>query len=548
MAAVLAVAAVIFCGVFYGTYVMLGKIDGIPMISAPLKSYLLMMVFLSFFGMLVMSAMVSSLSTLFTSKDLPLLFSMPVAHISIFAAKFAETSFYSVSSAYFIFLSVLTAFAFSYGAQWHVILFAAALATPFFYIAPPAIGCFMSLAVSRLFPVNRARRLLYYFLIFAIAILVVLFRALEPEKLISPDKFETMARYIMSLNSPHFDKVPSTWASNMVKDVMTGEYSGFLRDFAMAYGFAFLSLAVCFATGYFVYRDCYMKYQEEQEGKDAGKNGSRLLAPLRNAVSASYGAFIGLFPRDIGTMLDKDVKTFFRTNVLVVQIIMMGAVTAFYLYNVTLLPTATSKLQQDIMDMFGFLNIGMVAFVVSAYAIRFVFPIFSLEGKAFYIIRTAPVDVRRVLSLKFFSNLVPMMIFGMFLCVASNYLMHIRKAIFALSVFDTVVLTWAICHLNVYVGVAFPALDASISEIPASFGGIVAMVSSVGYIGILLAYESMFFILDFLWMHRGVAYWYEYLGIAVATLVMAAATIAIYYVPRFFANRRIANFYEEFRV
>jgi len=247
-------------------------------------------------------------------------------------------------------------------------------------------------------------------------------------------------------------------------------------------------------------------------------------------------------------MLDKDVKTFFRTQVLMVQVVMMAAVTAFYLYNVTLLPTASSKLQQDIMDMFGFFNIGMVSFVVSSYAVRFVFPVFSLEGKAFYIIKTSPVDIRKVLRLKFYSNLIPMLIFGVFLCAASNYLMAIRRTIFIISLIDTVFLTFVICHLNVYIGVAFPSLDASISEIPASFGGMVTMVSSVAFIGALLTCEAVFFYFDFMRANRGFLHAYEYAILAVSSIIMIAATIVSYYVPKNFADRKVVNFYEEFRV
>ena len=71
-------------GIYFGVYKFLDKVNGLYLLADPLKNYLLSMISFSLFCMLILSSMVSSLSVMFKAKDLPLLFSMPLAHRNIF--------------------------------------------------------------------------------------------------------------------------------------------------------------------------------------------------------------------------------------------------------------------------------------------------------------------------------------------------------------------------------------------------------------------------------------------------------------------------------
>lgn len=539
-------------GIYYGVYKFLDKVNGLYMLADPLKNYLLSMISFSLFSMLILSSMVSSLSVMFTAKDLPLLFSMPLAHRNIFISKLFEISFFTVTSAYIPFVTVMAAFSNSYAqSSFLYFIFGILLVTPFFYIAPVSIGCLISLTISKIFPVNQARKVIYYFMLFTVAFLIFLFRALEPEKLMSPEKFENLAKYLLNLDSPIFLWSPSTWAADILKSGFNLNYDNFMQSLFLTFGFTALIFGLCVFTGIFIYRDCYLKYQEEQESLSGRKQGLLRFAldPFVIFAIFLYNKFIKILPSELATILDKDLKTFFRTQVMLVQSLMMLAVTALYLYNVKLLPLSTQALVKGVLDMFGYLNNAMIAFVISSYAIRFVFPMFSLEGKAFYIIKTAPVDMKKYLRLKFYSNLLPMLLFGIFLCVASNLLMGATPKIFLISGIDTFILCYFICHLNVYLGIVFPALDASVSEIPSSFGGMVSMVGSIAYTAILMMFETVIEYIYFFGHFNGYSFNYiEYAGFIIMTAIFIAGTFSIYYFPKKMAVRKLNNFYEESKI
>ncbi len=540
-------------GTYFGVIKVLERINGLYLIAEPLKGYLLKMACFSFFSMLVLSSMISFMSTFFTARDLPLLFSMPLSYRKIFAAKFAEMSFFSVTSAYLIFVAMLLAFTHSYGRPFWVFLLSLALATPFFYILPVSIGSILSLFIAKYFPVNQAKKIMYYLIIFIIAFLVVLFRALEPEKLISVEKFEAFANYLMDLNSSTVtvDYIPSSWIANVLHSLFSASLNAnFYFNLAAAYLSTIAAFAACMLAGKLMYRECYLKYQEEQEvltGAEAVIFGA-VINPFIRFLNFFYEILLKSLPPDLAVVLDKDVKTFVRTQVLMVQSLMMIVVTVFYLYNITLLPVATKALPADIVDMFGFLNIGMIALIVASYAIRFVFPVFSMEGKAFYIVKTSSIDMRKYLRLKFLSNFIPMIIFSTILCYISCKFMTVRPLIVFISFIDVAILTFFICHLNLYLGIIFPVLDASISEIPASFGGMVTMILCVAYTSILLGFEVVIAYFEFFSRYTVSFNIWEYLMLIIATALLIASTVIGYYYPKKLAAEKMINFYEEVRV
>lgn len=555
LAAIFLIAAGILGGAYYLARLSLAKIDALPLIASPLKGYLFNMACFSFFCMLILSSLLSSLSTLFTSRDLRLLFSMPVSHTEIFASKFAETSFFSVTSAYIIFVTFLLAFNNSYQtASFLSFVTALALATPFFYVMPAAVGCFASLSISKIFPVNQARKVIYYLLIFLFVFLIIMFRALEPEKLLSVEKLEAFANYLLSSSAPKFEHFPSSWISSALECVFKGEYgSYFWLNLAAAYISAACCAVLCAAMARLTYHESYLKYQQEQETVNGVE--ARVFAfvfdPFVRAVSFVYSLFLRTLSPSLASILDKDVKTFIRTQTLIVQSFMMIVVTAFYIYNITLMPVATKTLPPDIIDMFGFANIGVISLIVTSCAVRFVFPVFSLEGRAFYIVKTSPVDLKRYLRLKFYTSLIPMMIFALVLCALSNYFMSIRLSLLLLSFFDTVVLTFFICHFNLYIGIVFPVLDASVSEIPASFGGFITMIICAAYAGALLAFEGVVMYFEFFARYNftfSMFNIWEYLMLFISAGALLAFSVVGYALPKRLASEKMINYYEEIKI
>ena len=68
---------------------------------------------------------------------------------------------------------------------------------------------------------------------------------------------------------------------------------------------------------------------------------------------------------------------------------------------------------------------GLATFVLTAVAARFVYPAVSMEGEAFWIVRSSPVKIRTLLWIKFCLYYVPLLILTEILIVVSNILLHV---------------------------------------------------------------------------------------------------------------------------
>jgi hypothetical protein len=101
-----------------------------------------------------------------------------------------------------------------------------------------------------------------------------------------------------------------------------------------------------------------------------------------------------LFPfRARCAIVFKDLKHFFRDTSQWSQLFLLFALMVVYIYSFKFLPLDRAAMPSFyLQNLIAFLNLGMVGFVTSAIAVRFVFPAVSLEGTSFWIIRSAPLD------------------------------------------------------------------------------------------------------------------------------------------------------------
>jgi hypothetical protein len=106
--------------------------------------------------------------------------------------------------------------------------------------------------------------------------------------------------------------------------------------------------------------------------------------------------------------------------------LLLGAVVAIYVYNFRALPIeGDGFLAERMKDMAIVLNLGLGAFVTTSVAVRFVFPMVSLEGRSLWVLRTAPVSLERIWWTKFWMGFVPLAAFAVALVMTTNRLLDV---------------------------------------------------------------------------------------------------------------------------
>ena len=222
------------------------------------------------------------------------------------------------------------------------------------------------------------------------------------------------------------------------------------------------------------------------------------------------------------SLLVKDLKVFLRDTSQWSQLLLLLALALVYVYNFHALDLSRIPYMTTLVkNAYAFVNLAMAAFVMSAIAVRFVFPSVSAEGRAFWIVRTAPVRLSAFLWSKFWTGFLPILLLAEALTIVSNRLLGVTPVLRSASAVAIAFMTLALVGLACGMGARYPRFTAeSVTHVAGSYGGVAYMVSAVLFIVatvVLLAWPAS------TWL------WYEYRSLPVpprARLWIAGALLA----------------------
>src|SRR5579862_9481972 len=193
-------AILVFGSAFWwGIYAVLARLlryfRNVPDLGPLLAGKLLSMILVGFFGILLLSNIITALSTFFLARDLDLLVAAPVRWRTLYAAKLVETLINSSWMVALMAVPLVAALGVVYsGGPLFPVLAAAAL-LPFF-VLPAAIGSTVTLILVNAFPARRTRDILSVVAVLSAAGLVMLLRLLRPERLARPEGFQSLTSYL----------------------------------------------------------------------------------------------------------------------------------------------------------------------------------------------------------------------------------------------------------------------------------------------------------------------------------------------------------------
>lgn len=416
---------------------------------------LLQMAWLMLFSMLIFSCMVSAVSALYLSRDNEIVFAAPVAPADLFFMRYTTTTIYTSWMMMAFSIPVFGAYGKVFGAGpwfWPLLLLCA-VAIP---LTATGVGMALTVVLVNLFPAKRTKDIIVYLsLCFGIFIYVI-FRMLRPEEMVDPDRFGQFIDYLSAISNPTSSIMPPSWAANLLSGYLVDRHiDGLLIALVLVTPIALYimgewAMARWFATG-------FSKSQE------------------------SFGGFHGF--SKAGTyrpgvwrwLMIKESKIFLRDSTEWSQLFMIAALIVVYLYNFTVLPVERAPIPTEYLtNIIAFLNIGLVAFMASSLAARFVYPSIAGEGAAFYLIAAAPLTIRSFLIAKLIIYILPFSLFSLVLVLVSGHLLHVSGPMAWFSVACSQLLTWWIVTLAVGFGALYGDFNAE--NRAAAVGGLGAIL------------------------------------------------------------------------
>lgn len=421
--------------------------------------------FMAVLAFLAFSGIVTALSTFFLADDLRLMMVSPVESRRLFLARFTRTVG-SASWMVVIFMApVLAGVGIGRCAPPTFYLTAITAVVPFAVI-PVAVGTACTLLVVNVFPARRARDLLMLMGLLFAAGIVLLLRFIQPERLLRVESLPDITDFFATLQSPITPLLPSFWAGETL-------FASIQGGFDLLHYSALWTTALAFTV---------MLGAAHQRWHFAGYSRSQEAPKTRFARFRALDAVAGMLPLSPvrRQLFVKDVKIFLRDVSQWVQLLPLLALVLLYLYNFRVLDLDRIPYMSGfVKNVYAFVNLGMAGFVLATVAVRFVFPCVSAEGAAFWIIRTSPLAMRDFLWSKFYTALLPVLLFTEGLTMAANELLGVDPFLKVVAAAGIAMMTLALVGLATGLGARYPRFDADPTQAAGSYGGVMFMIGAV---------------------------------------------------------------------
>lgn len=435
---------------------------------------LIHILFLSFFGLLALSSMASSISGYYLSREIPFLVTTPVSPYALITQRFILVFFQSAwmilvfGTPPFLAYSIKLRLGWRFVAGWFPVFILLVL-------IPVLAGSILAMVLMRVLPAARVHQALTFMSLAVGALIIILFRMSRPERLFMDVPTEEVMDFVKAMSVPESPLLPTSWATQAVVSMSSGPL-----NYTYVYNLGLLLMACISAAILFlvVFRLLYFHglstVQEGTAGKSR-KNMTRAEAALDN------------MPPVLSAYLTKDYLIFIRDPARWTQLFLLGALIVLYIYNAYYFPLGGFFYR----NLVAFLNLALSGFVVSALCVRFVYPSVSLEGRSVWITMSAPVSMRQFFMAKFVFAAVPLVGVSIVLTTATNIIMGVDTGLMILFGATSVAIALALVGLNLGMGALFPRFNfENEGQIAASGGGVVTMIISLAYIGFLVVFMA----------------------------------------------------------
>ncbi len=465
-------------GLFAMMYFLVGQFWVVEGFGPFLARKLLEMLLASLFVMLTFSNVITALSTYFLSDDLELVLALPVSRTTFHYGRFVDTLAQSSWMMALFGLPVFLAYGFRMdaGVSYYLALL---VAIPALLSIATNIGISIATVLVNLFSAKRTRELMVLLGIVLVAGLFVAMRSLRPERLVNAQEFESLAAYLSELQLPAPTLFPPRWASEVLAATLLYSPFPWLEAGLLVTG----ALAGAAIARWIV-----------AWGFDTGWSRAQEARAARFYRSPGFDWIVRPLPPAWRAMAGKEFRIFARDPSQWSQVFLLMGVCAIYLVSVQSLPMSAFQgaVLQAMKQAVAFLNLGMGGFVMAAIAARFQFTAVSREGRAWWLIRGAPIEPATMLRAKAVLGLIPMIVVGLVVVVGSGLLLEAPPALLALEAVTTLFLAYGISGLALAMGALWPDFRADTAARAASSpAAVFFMVVALVLVFLVLTLEAV---------------------------------------------------------
>ncbi len=427
---------------------------GLPADVGPVLAAIPSVVLLGALGLLVFSSFSSLLSSLYLSGDIDMLLVAPVPMRAVFIVKF----FGGLLTQYFLLFAFLAPAllgygqGMGYGALYMLCAILSLLLTP---LLPAGLGALLVMAVVRVVPARRAREIVSV-LGGLVGVSFYLLGQLGGRLAPAVATPETLA----ALLAADLPLLPSAWAGRAL--VAAGEGKALPLLF---YGGLFVGASLLVFAGCLVLAERLYYAGWSNLATQGGRAGRRRPREERAGRPAGRGALAarlaGLMPQQSRAILAKDLRLFFRDLRNLQTMIFplaLAAIWSFQIFSAPA-PAADEGAPAWIAELGDVAGAGIAFFICLSLSSALTGAGVSREGKAFWLLKLAPISPWRLLLGKLALGYLPYPVVGTLFLALVAVLRRQPPALFLQQWLLVLLCGLGCAAFGIGLGAAFPRLD-----------------------------------------------------------------------------------------
>jgi ABC-2 type transport system permease protein len=494
-----------------------------PVFALGLLRNLLSLVFLVATVILFSSAMTAAIPSFFTDLDLDLYHTGPRSKLRIAVARWLKTLLQSATVVFVFLVPLVIAFGQRYdkpGLFYAIVLVNLALVLTI----PVTLASMAILLLVRWFPVRRVHQIVATIAVLVLTLMVIAFRMSRPERFFT--QFGTsadIASMLREIELPSMQLYPSTALAELMTRTETPLFSPRIVIVAL------VALAIFFSMARAWYFSAFVRARES-------------LAPMAIGAQSATSVLDRLFARaspPLRGMIGKEVRTVGRDVAQWSQVFLMAALLFVYLYNIRMMPLGGDARA----PLVAYANLGMAGFVIAAICLRFAYPSVSAEGKAFWLIQSAPISYRDFLIVKVLVYAAPLTLLALLLTAFANFILQANGTVWGFTLAGASLLAITLVSVGVGLGALSPNFNAENPlQVGLSLGGFAYMGIALGYVATIMVLMARPLMRYFSARVLGIGDEMSWLSIALPIVTALTVSLLLSVISLAAAERRLARF------
>jgi len=442
--------------------------------------HFLSMLLYVFFITVNLGNMIVCYATLYRSEEVRFLMGMPISHEKIFLIKFVDNFFYSSSTLWLLGLAMLLGYGSFFSMPWYfyfATMFAVLL--PFMLVAG-ILAVMVLMGLIKVASRIGIRWLLAMMIVIYLGAIYVYFKITNPVQLVSEvmKHYPNVNEYFGYLDPPFVKYLPNHWVSEFLYWTINGDLGRALPYFFILILTTIGLMIVAWLLAQRMYYSSWLTASDARASQ--GLKGRRFRLRVLEFGEQR------IFDAQTDVMFKRDFWMFFREPSQWLHMLLMLLLLVIFLISIGSLEL---KLTQPFLQVVTYLVIFLFnGFLIASISLRFVFPSVSLEGDAFWTVRSSPMSVTRLYWHKAIFSLLLILPVAEVLAILSNALLRDDWLLVQVSAVLAAFIGLALTGINLGAGAMFANYrEKNPIRIASSQGASLTFLASMVYLAFVVA-------------------------------------------------------------